>query len=92
MCGVMEVFTGLMRGMGNSIMPMIISMVGVCGIRISWILFVFPKEKFHNLFGLFISYPVSWFATTLALFISYVFVYKHTKKRIQQEDKHLLNV
>ena len=92
MCGVMEVFTGLMRGMGNSIMPMIISMVGVCGIRISWILFVFPKEKFHNLFGLFISYPVSWFATTLALFISYVFVYKHTKKRIQREDKHLLNV
>ena len=90
LCGTMEVFTGLMRGMGNSIMPMIISMLGVCGVRIMWILFVFPKEKFNDMFGLFTSYPISWAFTTLALFFAYIFVYKHTKRRIQQADKQLL--
>ncbi len=90
MCGTMEVFTGLMRGMGNSVMPMLISMLGVCGVRIMWILFVFPTERFNDMFGLFMSYPLSWAFTTLALFIAYIFVYKHTKRRIQQADKQIL--
>ena len=92
MCGVMEVFTGLMRGLGNSVLPMIISMIGACGIRILWIFLVFPMEKFHNLFGLFISYPVSWIATTAALFVAFIFVYKKTKNRIQHADKQYADV
>jgi putative MATE family efflux protein len=83
LCGLMEVFTGLMRGMGNSVMPMIISMLGACGVRIFWIFVIFPIERFHNMFGLFLSYPISWFLTALAQFVAYIIVYKRSKRRLE---------
>lgn len=59
--GVMSVFPGLMRGMGYSILPMLCSLVGVCVLRIVWLITVFawfPTEKV-----LFACYPVTWFLT-----------------------------
>ncbi|MBQ7936749.1 MAG: MATE family efflux transporter, partial [Clostridia bacterium] len=63
LCGLMEVTTGVLRGMGRSIISMIISIFGVCGIRIVWIFTVF---RFYRTFDcLFLSYPVTWAATFL---------------------------
>ncbi len=83
LCGIMEVFTGMLRGMGCSITPMIIAMIGACGFRIFWVLQIFPIEYFHNILWLYISYPISWSLTTLAMFIAFIPVYTRLKKRLQ---------
>ena len=62
-CGIMEVFSGSLRGMGASLGPTVICLTGVCGIRILWIYTIFRMEEFHKLNILFYSYPVSWVIT-----------------------------
>ena len=63
LCGIMEVVVGATRGMGESFKPMIVSILGVCGIRIVWIYTVFAA--FNTPFSLYVSYPVSWIFTEL---------------------------
>lgn len=63
-CGVMDVLTGLLRGMGYSTVPMIITVGGVCGLRLVWIYTVFAI--FHTPEVLFISYLLSWLVTAIA--------------------------
>ena len=57
LCGMMDVMVGSLRGMGYSIMPMIVSLTGACLFRVIWILTVFAAN--HTLFTLYISYPIS---------------------------------
>lgn len=79
LCGVMEVATGTIRGIGSSITPMLTSIIGVCGIRIAWIFIVFPK--YGTLESLFTSYPLSWAATWIILLAAYMILRKkHFKK------------
>ena len=58
LCGLMEVLVGIIRGMGHSFTTMIVSIIGVCGIRLVWIFTVF--KKIHTLECLYYSYIVSW--------------------------------
>ncbi|MBE6701456.1 MAG: MATE family efflux transporter [Ruminococcaceae bacterium] len=83
LCGMMEVSTGAIRGFGAAIVPMIISVIGVCGIRIGWILTIFKIPKFHTLESLYFSYPVSWILTFIAQMIALYFVYKNYRKKNQ---------
>lgn len=72
LCGMMEVSTGALRGMGASLLPMAISVIGVCGIRITWLLTIFRIPAFHTPECLYLSYPITWgvtFAVQLAAFI-----------------------
>lgn len=80
LCASMEVFTGTLRGMGVSLMPMIISVFGVCGVRIVWVYTVFAK--YPTLQSLSIAFPVSWFITSLLQFVVFLFVVKKYKKRL----------
>ena len=78
-CGMMDVSTGSLRGMGSSIVPMIISVLGVCGVRLLWIATVF--QTYHTPECLYLSYAVSWTITFAAQFIAFWMVYKkHTKR------------
>ena len=63
LCGLMDVSTGALRGLGASVVPMIISVLGVCGLRIFWIYTVF--QVYHTPECLFFSYTVSWIVTFL---------------------------
>lgn len=82
-CGIMDVFVGTIRGIGSSVTPMITSILGVCGIRILWIFTVFKQNK--TLETLFISYPISWVATTLILMVAYLIIRKkYFKKEVLQ--------
>lgn len=76
LCGLMEVTTGAIRGMGVSVGPMLISLVGVCGVRLGWIFTVFQNPRWHSLESLFSSYIVSWIFTFSALLIMYIAIYK----------------
>ncbi len=61
LCGTMEVVVGSLRGMGYSVMPMTVSLLGACGLRIVWIMTVF--SAYHTPAVLYSSYPVSWLVT-----------------------------
>jgi Na+-driven multidrug efflux pump len=65
----MDVSTGALRGMGASVSPMIISVLGVCGIRIGWVMTIFQIPQFHTPQCLYFSYLVSW-TTTFVIQIS----------------------
>lgn len=77
-CGFMDVMVGAIRGLGYSILPTIVSLIGACLFRIIWILTIFAK--FHTLESLFISYPISWVLTITAHVICYIFITRKFKK------------
>ena len=79
-CGAMDVTTGAIRGMGVSLQPMIITILGVCGLRILWVLTVFAIPQFHTVAGLYASYPVSWSITLVAELITYFAVVRKKQK------------
>lgn len=83
LCGMMDVSTGALRGMGTSVAPMIISILGVCGIRIGWIYTLFQIPAFHTPQCLYYSYAVSWAVTFLIQLSVFHFVYsKNASKEL----------
>ena len=78
--GLMDVSTGGLRGMGVSLVPMIISVLGVCGIRIGWIYTIFQIPQFHTLEWLYHSYTVSWGVTFITQTVAYFIIYNKKKK------------
>lgn len=83
-CGMMEVATGCLRGMGVSLAPMIISVLGVCGIRLGWIFTVFQIDKYHTPQVLLFSYTVSWIITFSVEAIVFLVL---LRKRIKSNKK-----
>ena len=77
-CGLMEIFVGGLRGLGRSFIPMLVSIFGVCGIRIVWIYTVFAH--FHTLQTLYISYPISWCVTAVIQLACYIMYKKRVLK------------
>lgn len=73
-CGINEVLLSVLRGSGSSWTPTIISMISVGGVRMAWILLVFPH--FHNLFMLYISWPLTWITSAIPLLIIYIVRHK----------------
>jgi Na+-driven multidrug efflux pump len=82
LCGLMDVTTGSLRGMGASITPMLISVLGVCGIRLAWIYTIFQIPAFHTPPVLYLSYTVSWRMTFVAQLTAFFVVYRSHVKRI----------
>lgn len=83
LCGIMDVMVGSIRGMGYSIMPMFVSLLGVCGLRVVWIFTVFAFNR--TLQVLYISYPVTWLVAFLVHFICFVFGYRAKVKFLDRE-------
>lgn len=80
LCGLMDLFPGAMRGMGHSLVPMILSIIGTVGVRIIWIFWVFPQNRSLDI--LFISYPASWVLTIILQAVCFIFVRKKVYKVI----------
>lgn len=80
LCGTMDTMVGVIRGLGYSVMPMIVSLLGACGIRVLWIFTVFQWQR--SLFTLYISYPISWGITFTAHVICYLIVSKRVKRAL----------
>ena len=81
-CGIMDVMTGAIRGLGNSMVPMLITVLGVCGSRILWIYTVFCAH--HTQFMLYISYPISWVLSFAAQLIAFFIIFKGMQKRSEE--------
>lgn len=78
-CGMMDVMVGALRGVGYSVLPMIVSLVGACGLRIIWLATVFQIERYHTIHTIYISYPISWIITLTAHVACFLWVKKKLK-------------
>lgn len=79
LCGLMDTFAYSLRGIGYSVVPMIISLCGACGLRLLWIFFVFPLDYFHSIQGLTMSYPISWIITASIHLTMFIILYRRIK-------------
>lgn len=79
-CGIMEVFTGMARGLGKSVVPMIVTVLTVCVFRLVWIATAFAF--FGTLQVLFASYFISWALTS----IFGCFYYLHLRRKLPKVD------
>lgn len=84
LCGIMDTLVGVLRGLGSSVVPMVVSLVGACGLRLLWVALVFPV--YHTPASLYISYPVSWTITALFHFVFLIFIRKRAFKRVRRSD------
>ena len=66
---VIEVLSGVLRGCGDAVRPVIIIGLGICLLRIVWIVTLFAQ--IHTLFALCLCYPVSWTLTSAAMLVYY---------------------
>ncbi len=78
-CGWMDTLVGSLRGMGYSVLPMIVSLTGACGLRILWIFTIFAQQR--TLTSLYISYPVSWVITASVHMLCYFLIKRKMPKK-----------
>ena len=85
LCGLMETFSGTLRGMGRSFLPMVVSLLGACGLRLLWIFTIFPYHR--TLDFLYLSYPLSWGITASVhlLFCLIVLKKEHNKQDVHSD-------
>ena len=84
LCGLMDVIVGSLRGVGYSIMPMIVSLTGACLFRVVWIYTVFAAN--HTLDVLYLSYPISWALTFGVHMLCYAFA---ARPKLLQLEKRI---
>ena len=66
-----EILSGALRGVGDCWRPMIISLLGVCVLRVGWILIAVPLKR--DIYTIMFSYPLTWVTTTMLFVIYYLF-------------------
>lgn len=66
-----EILSGTLRGVGDAWVPLVLTGIGVCAVRVLWIMFVLPK--YHTIIGAAFCYPLTWSLTTIAFVIYYYF-------------------
>ena len=66
-----EILSGTLRGGGDAWMPLVITGIGVCAVRVLWIMLVLPH--YHTIIGAAFCYPLTWSLTTVAFVIYYYF-------------------
>ena len=85
LCGIMDVMTGVLRGVGYSLLPMIVSLLGACAFRILWVVTVFRART--TMGCLLLSYPVSWGLTFTVLAIIFLVLWKRVLARFTPEER-----
>ena len=78
--GIMDVLSQSVRGMGSSLIPMIIILFGTCFFRIFWIYVIFPINRVYT--NVVLSYPVSWVLTLVIIVVAFFAVYNRCKKQM----------
>ena len=86
-----EVLSGALRGTGDCWIPMIMTAVGVCALRVLWILVAVPLKP--DILTVVFSYPLTWSITSI-LFLVYFYCFSSLKKfnvplpRLRRRRKH----
>ena len=72
--GLMNMMGGVNRGLGYSVLPTVVALIGACAFRIVWIFTLFAAMP--TLFMLYISYPITWAITAAAHYVCYFIIRK----------------
>ncbi|MBR0173229.1 MAG: MATE family efflux transporter [Lachnospiraceae bacterium] len=83
-CGIMDTICGSIRGLGSAVLPMIVSILGACGLRILLIWTVFRIPAYHSLGTLYALYPVTWTVTAIVHLICFLVLYQ---KAVRHTDR-----
>ena len=85
LCGIMDTMVGGLRGLGHSVVPMLVSLTGACLFRVVWIFSVFAMHR--TVTTLYLSYPVSWIITFTAHIICYIVIRRRMAARRKSRDE-----
>lgn len=83
LCGLMEVMTGALRGLGCSVITAVTSFIGACGFRIFWVSFILPVHRTISM--LYLCWPISWFAVVVMHIITFIIIRPKAIKRMKGE-------
>ena len=81
LCGVMDTMVGVLRGLGYSVVPMVVSMVGACVTRLVWVATIFQVYRSPEV--LYLSYPVGWTITLTVHILFFLFIRRHAYAKVQ---------
>lgn len=81
LCGMMECLVGGLRGIGYSFAPMIVSLIGACGLRLVWLATIFQIPEFHTIDTVYMSYPISWIITALTHALCFVLLMRKVRRK-----------
>ena len=84
--GLQDVVTGALRGIGASFVSMILTVLGICGIRVLWIYTVFQIPRFHSQTVLYVSYPLSWIVTLIIQLTAFSVIFRRLQKRCAPKE------
>lgn len=84
LCGIMDVMVGALRGIGYSVMPMIVSLIGVCVLRLVWLGTVFQIPEYHTVRVIYDSYPITWIIAIAVHIICYIWAFRRVKRRYSE--------
>jgi putative MATE family efflux protein len=88
LCGMMDTMVGVLRGLGYSVVPMVVSLLGACVLRLAWVATVF--QTYRTPAALYVSYPISW-AVTLTVHIIFFFaIRKRAYAKVQSNGPSYL--
>ena len=81
LCGMMDTMVGTLRGIGYSVMPMIVSLMGACVLRLVWLATVFQIPQYHTPECVYWSYPLSWLITLAVHVVCYIWARRRLARR-----------
>jgi Na+-driven multidrug efflux pump len=82
LCAIMDIIPGMIRGLGYSVAPTIISLIGICVVRIIWVSTYFQIPAHHTIQVVYTAYPISWVVTGIAQIICLAIIWvKDRQKR-----------
>ena len=85
LCGMMDVMTGSLRGIGYSVMPMLVSILGICVFRVAWIATVCKLPACSDIDFVYLSYPISWIITLIGHTICFVWAMRRVKLKLNAQ-------
>ena len=85
LCNIMDVICGALRGMGHSIKPTVVTLLGICVFRVGWVFWIFPLKR--TMENLLISYSISW---SLVILVNGAILYFVVRRmfRLAAENHH----
>ena len=86
LCGMMDVMVGGLRGIGYSVTPMLVSLIGACGLRLLMIATIFQMPAFHSIQMLYWSYPITWILTFSAHLVCYLWAMKKLRRHLLSDE------
>lgn len=84
--GILDVFVSSLRGMGYSSLPTIVMLVGICGVRLLWLLLIFPMHP--TLTTIYLCFPLSWTVTSIVLGFIWLYCYRHMLRTNGQQAQN----